>query len=87
MPFAPKGAKRLLAEKGEITSAEAAKALGFDQGTARVWLGRLVELSLATRHSIGIKGQRGGRKVVYRAQEAARFADTQNGNPKKPKKR
>lgn len=68
-------ARQLLEERGEVTSAEVAEAAGCDQGTARVWLNRLVELDYATRHFEGIKGQIGGRRVVYRAIETSWFAD------------
>ncbi len=56
----------LLEERGEVTSAEVAEACRFDQGTAKRWLNQFVELGLATRHFEGIKGQHGGRRVVYR---------------------
>ena len=59
--------RQFLEERGEITSAEAAEALpGITQTTARVWLTRFVERGFATREFIGIKGQHGGRRVVYR---------------------
>lgn len=54
-----------LGERGEVTSAEVAASCGFGQGTAKRWLNRLVELGLVTRHFEGIKGQLGGRRVVY----------------------
>lgn len=57
---------KLLKERGEVTSAEVAVAWGFHQGTAKEWLNRLVELGYAEREFHGIKGQHGGRRVVYR---------------------
>lgn len=39
------------------------------QDTARVWLTRLVEQGHATRKFVGIKGQHGGRMVVYRRRD------------------
>lgn len=60
--------RRFLEEQGEITSAQAAEALpGITQSTARVWLARFVERGFATREFQSIRGQHGGRRVVYRA--------------------
>ncbi|HZT17065.1 MAG TPA: hypothetical protein VFA19_14085 [Gaiellaceae bacterium] len=72
---------RLLQERGEVTSAEVAKASGFSQGTAKTWLSRLGELGLGTRHFQGISGQKGGRKVVYQLRAGASGeVDTTRGN-------
>ena len=57
---------KLLKERGEITSPEVAEACGFTRDTAKEWLNRLVELGFVEREFQGIKGQHGGRKVVYR---------------------
>lgn len=56
----------LLKERGEITSPEVAEACGFTRDTAKEWLNKLVELGYAEREFQGIKGQHGGRRVVYR---------------------
>ena len=61
-----------LVERGEVTSAEVAASCGFGQGTAKRWLNRFVELGLATRQFQGIKGQHGGRRVIYRSSTAER---------------
>lgn len=63
--------RALLEKRREVTSREVADACGFDQGTAKRWLNRFVELGLATRHFEGIKGQHGGRRVSYRADAAS----------------
>jgi predicted HTH transcriptional regulator len=60
---------RLIRERGEVTSSEVAGAGGFSQATARAWLNRLVEQGHATRHFEGIKGQHGGRRVIYSVRE------------------
>lgn len=55
---------KLLQERGEVTSREVAEACGFHQGTASVWLRRLVELGWAERQDERKDG--GGQKTVYR---------------------